>query len=63
MQDFEPRVPMNLSEAEIDQLGLLKWENRKLTVDVPEDYGRREMRQFQDYSKRMDLTAAGQHNI
>ena len=59
MQDFEPRVPMNLSEAEIDQLGLLKWENRKLTVDVPEDYGRREMRQFQDYSKRMDLTAPG----
>ncbi len=59
MQDFEPRVPMNLSEAEIDQLGLLKWENRKLTVDVPEDYGRREMREFQDYSKRMDLTAPG----
>jgi tetratricopeptide (TPR) repeat protein len=45
--------------VEIDQLGLLKWENRRLTVDVPEDYGQREMREFQDYSKRMDLKAPG----
>ncbi len=57
MQDFEPKVPMNLSDEEISQLGLLKWENRRLTIDLPEDYSQREMREFRDYSKRMDLKA------
>jgi hypothetical protein len=55
MQDFEPKVPMNLSAEEIDQLGLVKWEKRKLTIDIPEEYSQRETREFQDYSKRTDL--------
>jgi hypothetical protein len=59
LNDFEPKVPMNLSDAEIDQMGLYKWETTKLTIGIPADYSQRQMREFQDYSKRMDLTAPG----
>jgi hypothetical protein len=55
MQDFEPKVPMNLTDEEINQLGLVKWDSRRLTIDVPEEYGRRETQQFEDYSNKRDL--------
>ena len=57
LRDFEPKVPLNLSDEEISQLGLVKWETKKLTIDLPKEYSERETREFQNYTRQLNLEA------
>ena len=35
LRDMEPKVPMRMSDAELNQLGLMRWKAQTVTIDVP----------------------------
>jgi hypothetical protein len=39
LRDLDPKVPMRISEAQLDRLGLIPWETRKYSIKVPKKVG------------------------
>jgi hypothetical protein len=37
LRDMEPRVPMNLSDAELNRLGFIPWKTQKVSFNVPQE--------------------------
>ncbi len=37
LRDFEPKVPIRLSDREIDRLGAMPWQKQRIQIDVPEE--------------------------
>lgn len=35
LRDMEPKVPMRMSDMELDRLGLMPWKSQTVTIDVP----------------------------
>ena len=46
LRDIEPKVDIRMSDAEIDQLGLIPWETRKVSLEVPDEVGEANAQEF-----------------
>lgn len=46
LRDLEPTVPMKISEAELDRLGLMRWKSQKYSIKVPPAIARQTLEEF-----------------
>jgi hypothetical protein len=46
LRDLDPKVPIQMSDDEISKLGLIPWETRKVSLDVPRDIGESQAEEF-----------------
>ncbi len=42
LRDLKPRVPMRMSDGEIDRVGVRPWKEQMVTIRVPKDYAEKE---------------------
>jgi len=43
LRDFEPKIPIGMSDQDIESLGYIRWEKRKIMIPVPEAIRNREL--------------------
>ena len=55
LRDLEPKVPVRMSDAEIEQLGLIPWEAKKVSLVVPESIGEAQTREFQSKYQNLNI--------
>jgi hypothetical protein len=48
LRDLDPKVPIALHDAQIDQLGLVPWKPQKITLEVPENVGSASTAEFRN---------------
>jgi len=46
LRDEEPRVPMRMSDVDIDHVGVRRWKTQKVSVEVPKTYSEKELAEF-----------------
>jgi len=49
LRDLDPKVPMRISEAQLDRLGLIPWETRKYSIKVPKKVGQEAQGDFKEH--------------
>jgi len=55
LRDLEPRVPIQMSDEEISKLGLIPWETRKVSLNVPPVIGESQAEEFRSGYKNMTI--------
>ena len=56
LRDLEPKVDVRISDDEIDQLGLIPWESKKVSLEVPRSYGEAQAREFKSKFQSQDIS-------
>lgn len=52
LRDLKPRVPMRMSDGEIDRVGVRPWKEQMVTIKVPKSYAEKE---HDAYEKQFDV--------
>jgi len=55
LRDLEPTVPIKMSDEEISQLGLVPWETRKVSLNVPKDIGEDQAAEFRSGYRNLPI--------
>ena len=55
LRDLDPRVPIQMSNEEISKLGLIPWETRKVSLNVPPVIGEAQAEEFRSGYKNMTI--------
>ena len=55
LRDLDPKVPISLSENEIDQLGLVPWKKSQVSFPVPKTIGEQQANEFQSKFQNMNI--------
>jgi tetratricopeptide (TPR) repeat protein len=56
LRDLEPKVDVRISDEEIDQLGLIPWESKKVSLEVPQSYGEAETQEFRSKFQNQNIS-------
>jgi len=59
LRDLDPKVPMNISDAELKRLGLVPWKKRQISLDVPKTVSEEFTQEFEDQFHQVNLSVPG----
>ncbi len=56
LRDLDPKVPLNIGDAELKRLGLVPWKKRQMTLDVPRSIGETFAAEFQNKFQNINIS-------
>jgi hypothetical protein len=55
LRDLEPKVPIRMNDSEISQLGLIPWNKKKVSLDVPKSFAEQQASEFRDGFRQVNI--------